>query len=85
MQTERIYSQYIGMEFGIKNIPRSYEIVAKDKQHKEEKYQIRKALQRLGKLKLQLFDRRHQSTTATPGSATGHLIAPGDHHTLQHI
>ena len=20
-----------------------------------------------------------------PGSATGHLIAPGDHHTLQHI
>ena len=26
-----------------------------------------------------------QSPAATPRSGTGHLIAPGDHHTLQHI
>ena len=28
---------------------------------------------------------RHQVLLPHPGSATGHLIAPGDHHTLQHI
>ena len=28
---------------------------------------------------------RRQVMLPHPGSATGHLIAPGDHHTLQHI
>ena len=28
---------------------------------------------------------RHRDLLPHPGSATGHLIAPGDHHTLQHI
>ena len=28
---------------------------------------------------------RHRVLLQHPGSATGHLIAPGDHHTLQHI
>ena len=28
---------------------------------------------------------RHRVLLPHPGSATGHLIAPGDHHTLQHI
>ena len=28
---------------------------------------------------------RHQVLLPHPGSATGHLIAPGDHHSLQHI
>ena len=28
---------------------------------------------------------RRRSLLPHPGSATGHLIAPGDHHTLQHI
>ncbi len=31
-----------------------------------------------------LVDRR-RILLPHPGSATGHLIAPGDHHTLQHI
>ena len=31
-----------------------------------------------------LVDRR-RDILPHPGSATGHLIAPGDHHTLQHI
>ena len=36
---------------------------------------------------LGLFGRmgQHQVLLPHPGSATGHLIAPGDHHTLQHI
>ena len=28
---------------------------------------------------------RHRVLVPHPGSATGHLITPGDHHTLQHI
>ena len=28
---------------------------------------------------------RRQVLLPHPGSATGHLIVPGDHHTLQHI
>ena len=28
---------------------------------------------------------RHRVRLPDPESATGHLIAPGDHHTLQHI
>ena len=28
---------------------------------------------------------RHRVLLPYPGSATGHLIAPGDHHTFQHI
>ena len=31
------------------------------------------------------FVGRHRVLLPHPGSATGHLIAPGDHHTLQHI
>ena len=31
------------------------------------------------------LDGRHRVLLPHPGSATGHLIAPGDHHTLQHI
>ena len=31
------------------------------------------------------FEGRRQVLLPHPGSATGHLIASGDHHTLQHI
>ena len=52
--------------------------------HVKEGYQV---LALLLKPSLGLFELvgRRQVLLPHPGSAAGHLIAPGDHHTLQHI
>ena len=49
-----------------------------------EGYRVVAPLLRLSLGLFGLVDRR-RVLLPHPGSATGHLISPGDHHTLQHI
>ena len=49
-----------------------------------EEYKVVAQLLKLSLGLFELLDRR-RVFVPHPGSATGHLIAAGDHHTLQHI